>query len=100
MPTFIAGKDNKVFFGAFDLSAFFNSANFSREQASIETTTFNSDQATFISGVETASASLGGFFDGSTDAVDEELKAVIGATNPTPLSIYQGGDTAGTKLSY
>ena len=98
MPTFIAGKDNKVFFGAFDLSAFFNSANFSREQASIETTTFNSDQATFISGVETASASLGGFFDGSTDAVDEELQAVIGATNPTPLSIYQGGDTAGNKV--
>ena len=98
MPTFIAGKDNKVFFGAFDLSSYFNSANFSREQASVETTTFNSDQATYISGIETASASLGGFFDGSTDAVDEELQAVIGATNPTPLSIYQGGDTAGNKV--
>ena len=35
MPTFLAGKDNKVLFGAFDLS-FFNSANFSREQASVK----------------------------------------------------------------
>ena len=98
MPTFIAGKDNKVLFGAFDLSSYFNQANFSREQEASETTTFGSDQATYISGVETASASLGGFFDGGTDAVDEELQAVIGATNPTPLSIYQGGDTAGNKV--
>ena len=66
MPTFIAGKDNKVLFGAFDLSSYFNSANFSREQETVETTTFGSDQATFISSVETASATLGGFFDGST----------------------------------
>ena len=41
MPTFIAGKDNKVLFGAFDLSSFFNTANFSREQEAVETTTFN-----------------------------------------------------------
>ena len=70
MPTFLAGKDNKVLFGAFDLTSFFNSANFSREQASVETTTFGSDQATYISGIESATASLGGFFDGSTDAVE------------------------------
>ncbi len=98
MPTFIAGKDNKVLFGAFDLSSDFNSANFSREQETVETTTFGSDQATFISSVETATATLGGFFNGATDQVDEELQAVIGATNPTPLSIYQGGDTAGNKV--
>ena len=61
MPTFLAGKDNKVLFGAFDLSSYFNQANFSREQEASETTTFGSDQATYISGVETASASLGGF---------------------------------------
>ena len=42
MPTFIAGKDNKVLFGAFDLSSYFNSASFSREQAVSETTTFGS----------------------------------------------------------
>ena len=76
MPTFIAGKDNKVLFGAFYLSSYFNSANFSREQETVETTTFGSDQATFISSVETASATLGGFFDGSTDAVDEELEGM------------------------
>ena len=45
MPTFIAGKDNKVLFGAFDLSSFFNTANFSRDQEVNETTTFGSDQA-------------------------------------------------------
>ena len=32
------------------------------------------------------------------DAVDEELQAVIGSASATPLSIYQGGDTAGNKV--
>ena len=98
MPTFIAGKDNKVLFGAFDLSSYFNSASFSREQEVSETTTFGSSQATYIQSTETATASLGGFIDLGTDAVDEELQAVIGSASATPLSIYQGGDTAGNKV--
>ena len=98
MPTFLAGKDNKVLFGAFDLSSYFNSASFSREQEVSETTTFGSDQATYISSIETATASLGGFWDGGSDAVDEELQAIIGSASATPLSIYQGGDTAGNKV--
>ena len=98
MPTFIAGKDNKVLFGAFDLSSYFNSASFSREQEVSETTTFGSDQATYIQSIETATASLGGFWDGGSDAVDEELQAIIGSASATPLSIYQGGDTAGNKV--
>ena len=98
MPTFLAGKDNKVLFGAFDLSSYFNSASFSREQEVSETTTFGSDQATYIQSIETATASLGGFWDGGSDAVDEELQAIIGSASATPLSIYQGGDTAGNKV--
>jgi hypothetical protein len=98
MPTFLAGKDNKVLFGAFDLSSYFNSASFSREQEVSETTTFGSSQATYIQSTETATASLGGFIDLGTDAVDEELQAVIGSASATPLSIYQGGDTAGNKV--
>jgi len=98
MPTFIAGKDNKVLFGAFNLSSHFNSASFSREQEVSETTTFGSSQATYIQSTETVTASLGGFIDLGTDAVDEELQAVIGSASATPLSIYQGGDTAGNKV--
>ena len=98
MPTFLAGKDNKVLFGAFDLSSYFNSASFSREQEVSETTTFGSSQATYIQSIETATASLGGFIDLGSDAVDEELQAVIGSASATPLSIYQGGDTAGNKV--
>lgn len=98
MPTFIAGKDNKILFGAYDLTSYFNSANFSREQAVNETTTFGSSQATYIGGIESASASLTGFWDGGSDAVDEELQAIIGSVSATPLSIYQGGDTAGNKV--
>ena len=82
MPTFLAGKDNKVLFGAFDLSSYFNSANFSREQEVSETTTFGSDQATYVVGVEglsisgsatfdaTADGVFAGLFDGSTVAFD------------------------------
>ena len=98
MPTFLSGKDNKILFGAFDLTSYFNSANFSREQAVSETTTFGSSQATYISSIESATASLTGFWDGGSDAVDEELQAIIGSASATPLSIYQGGDTAGNKV--
>ena len=73
MPTFISGKDNKVLFGAYDLTSYFNSANFSREQAVSETTVFGESQASYISSIETATASLTGFYDGGSDAVDEEL---------------------------
>ena len=98
MPTFLAGKDNKVLFGAYDLTSYFNSASFSREQAVSETTVFGSNQATYIGSIETASASLSGFYDGGSDAVDEELQAVIGSATDTPLSIYQCGDTAGNNV--
>ena len=43
---FISGKDSKVLFGAFDLTSYFNSFSFSREQNASETTTFGSDDAT------------------------------------------------------
>ena len=95
---FISGKDSKVLFGAFDLTSYFNSFSFSREQNASETTTFGSDDATYISGIESATATLGGFWDGSTDAVDEELANVIGSASNTPLSIFEGGDTAGSKV--
>ena len=62
--SFLAGKDTSVLFGAFDLSSYFNSSSFSRDQAVNETTTFGSDQATYISSLETANVTLGGFFDG------------------------------------
>ena len=95
--SFLAGKDTSVLFGAFDLSSFFNSSSFSRDQAVNETTTFGSDQATYISSLETANVTLGGFFDGGADKVDEELQAVIGSATATPLTIYKGGTTAGNK---
>ena len=97
--SFLAGKDTSVLFGAFDLSSYFNSSSFSRDQAVNETTTFGSDQATYIASLETANITLGGFFDGDTDAVDEELQAVIGSATATPLTIYKGGTTAGNKAS-
>ena len=67
MPTFIAGKDNKILFGIHDLTSYFSDASFSREQAVNETTTFGSDQASYIGSIESASASLTGFYDGDTE---------------------------------
>ena len=84
---FIAGQKQKVLFGAFDLTQFFNTASMSQDQNVIETSVFGSDDAQYLAGIQTATVGLGGFYDGASDGVDEE----------TPLTIFNGGDTAGNR---
>ena len=56
MPTFIAGKDNKVLFGAFDLSYFSTQQVF--QESKNEWDNIWISQATYIQSTETATASL------------------------------------------
>ena len=93
---FIAGQKQKVLFGAFDLTQFFNTASMSQDQNVIETSVFGSDDAQYLAGIQTATVGLGGFYDGASDGVDEEFSNVFNGSE-TPLTVFNGGDTAGNR---
>jgi hypothetical protein len=92
---FIAGKNSGVLFGAFDLTSYFNNFSFSRDMNAISTTMFGDDNESFIEGISTANLDISGLFDGTTDAVDEELTNAFATTSATPLTVFQNGTTAG-----
>jgi len=81
MP-FIAGKDSFFSVDGTDITSYVNQLSLSRDVNTLETTSFGSDQATFVVGVEglsisgsatfdaTADGVFAGLFDGSTVAFD------------------------------
>ena len=81
MP-FISGKDSFFSVDGTDISSYVNQLSLSRDVNTLETTSFGSDQATFVVGIEglsisgsatfdaTADGVFAGLFDGSTVAFD------------------------------
>ena len=79
---FISGKDSFFSVDGTDISSYVNQLSLSRDVNTLETTSFGSDQATFVVGVEglsisgsatfdaTADGVFAGLFDGSTVAFD------------------------------
>ena len=79
---FISGKDSFFSVDGTDITSFVNQLSLSRDVNTLETTSFGSDQATFVVGVEglsisgsatfdaTADGVFAGLFDGSTVAFD------------------------------
>ena len=91
---FAHGKNTKVFYDKYDLSAYFNSVSVPMTADTSETTTFGKDSKTHIAGLKDATMTLEGFFDGSASAVDELLYNALGTDNKL-WSAYQSGDTIG-----
>ena len=79
---FISGKDSFFSVDGTDISSYVNQLSLSRDVNTLETTSFGSDQATFVVGIEglsisgsatfdaTADGVFAGLFDGSTVAFD------------------------------
>ena len=79
---FISGKDSFFSVDGTDISSYVNQLSLSRDVNTLETTSFGSDQATYVVGVEglsisgsatfdaTADGVFAGLFDGSTVAFD------------------------------
>ena len=76
MP-FQHGKSTGVLFDEFDLSAYFNQVNAGKQVQAVKTTTFTSDDNTYIAGVESGSINIQGLWDGAASAVDSVLDAEI-----------------------
>ena len=76
--TFVHGKTTGVLVDEFDLSGFFNDTSATKTLDAAEVTTYGRDDKVYIPGVEDGQLTLGGFWDGAADAVDEVLAAAFG----------------------
>lgn len=88
------GKRTGIAVEGNDLTAYFNSADGSGEVATPETTTFGNDSRTYIVGHRDGTFSLQGFYDGSTDAVDDVLQPILGTEDGSHILVQQGYDAA------
>lgn len=94
----VHGKNTKVFFNNYDLTEFFDNATLSVNADTADVSTFGSDSKKYIPGLKDATISLEGFYDGSSDKVDEILEAAFGSDG-NEISVYPEGDAAG-KAGY
>lgn len=106
--SFQHGKDTAVLVDEYDLSAYFNQVNASRQIQAVNTTTFvNSGAKGYIAGLESGSISIQGLYDGAANAVDEVMDSAIGAESVITVGlngVTTLGDTTvmckGENVSY
>lgn len=77
---FVHGKNASVLVDQYDLTAYLNQASVGKKGQAVKTTVFGLDDHTYMAGLEEGSASLGGLFDGSANAVDEVLNTALGGS--------------------
>ena len=80
--SFRHGKNTKVLIGSNDLSSYFKDTSFSSSIGTSETTTYGTSGAskTYVVGLNDATLSLGGLFDGDASAVDEYIASILGSS--------------------
>lgn len=75
------GKNTSVLYGAYDLSAYFNSMKVGTKVPMAATTTFQAAAETYLPGIKDGTVSLSGLFDGAAGAVDEVLTAALAGSD-------------------
>lgn len=84
------GKDTEIWLNGSDVSSFFNSADFSVDVDTAETTTFKNDWKTHLVGQSGASVDTGGLYDPTFTNVSSTLNVATGAV----LSVLPAGGAA------
>jgi len=97
MPTFRHGKNTVLFADEIELTTYLNSISVSNAIETPETTTFGSSDRSYIVGHSDGSISFEGLFDGSADAVDEELEAALGNTTNKVISTSSDSTSVGGR---
>lgn len=94
---FIHGKDSAVLLNEHDLSAYFNTADVASSNDTAETTAFGDSAKTYLVGLNDATLSLSGMWDGGTDASDETLQGLLGASTTPLVTVNLGGAAIGNS---
>lgn len=95
---FIHGKNASVLHGSNDLSAYLNSAQAQTSISTAETTAFGNSAKTYIVGLEDATLSASGMFDGAANAVDQILAASLGSDTLAPVLLAPSGIALGSRV--
>ena len=97
MPTFIHGKSTGVFIDTYDLSAYFNSADYSSSNDTAETTSFSSSAKSYITGLNDATLSLSGLFEQNADGTDVVLSTILGSATTPIVTVALATGTIGNR---
>ncbi len=92
-----AGPNTKILVGDTDLSGYFSSVSLPTEVSTSDVTGFGKTHHCHIPILRDGTVSLGGFWDGSVGAVDEEL-AVTMASTPNVVTIGLAGLTVAERV--
>ena len=99
MPTFVHGKNSKVYLDEFDMSAYLNSTDISHTQDTAETTAYGATSRAFMPSQASGTLSFGGLYDAVTGAgsSDKEFEAILGSTTTPLLTVAIDGGTIGNR---
>lgn len=100
MPTFVHGRNTAVLIDQFDFSGWFREVTSSAEVEVAETTAFDAGtkpHKSYITGFSDGTLSLSGMFDGTADAIDEEINARLGQEDTVLFSVAPKGFAVGNR---
>jgi hypothetical protein len=98
--SFRHGKSTKILVNEYDLSAYFRDASFASSVETAETTTYGAagGAKTYVTGLNDATISMSGLFDGDAAAIDEVLTGILGSSTDANFTIAaDGGMTLGAR---
>jgi len=97
MPTFIHGKDSKVYVDEFDMSSYFNNVSTTQTNETGETTTYADTNKAYIVGLASSTLTLAGLWSQDTDGSDEELQALLGSATSPIVTVAEKAGTIGNR---
>lgn len=96
--TFAHGKGTGLLVDEHDLTAYFNSSDATKTVDADDVTTWGHDDKVYLSGLEDGNLSLGGFYDGAEDAVDQILAAAFSGQPIVTLGLTGVGTLGGVAV--
>lgn len=93
----VHGKNTDAYVNGYVLSTYFKSMNFSATKELADVTTFKKNSKVYVPGLQDATLSMDGIYDGVADAVDQVLKAAIDSDLGSIVSYMPEGDLFGKK---
>ena len=92
MCAFESGKGGKVLIDQYSLTSYLNSMDINRAAEAPETTTYGNNDRTYLpGGLRGGTVSLGGFWDGTSGAVDDVIQAALGSATAKVITLGPGG---------
>lgn len=93
---FIHGSKARVYVNGYELSPYFRSAAISRSADMAESSAFLTSAKQYVPGMNDATASFEGMYDGSAAAIDERLSAILAVSTKQIVQVNLGTEAVGS----